>query len=101
MTDFPQPAPAPDFEPKPFLPLPPNSCTLGVRTAQDGVHTFLRLTHDVTAMSEDGQKLLAYMVGEAFDALKKAVSDWNRIEVAKKLAQRERVAAFRLGEKTN
>ncbi len=93
--------PAPDFEPKPFPPLPPNSVMLGVRPAQDGVHTFLRLTHDVTVLSEDQQKLLTHMLGEAYDALQKAIMGWNRIEVAAKLAQRERIAALRTGEKTN
>ncbi len=81
--------PVPDIEPIP--PLPQNSCVLAVRPGPDKAHTFLRLTYNVTHLSEDAQKLMVYAVAEALIELEKGVKKMNRIEVAKKLAQRERI----------
>ncbi len=79
----------PDVEPLP--PLPPNSCVLAVRPAADKAHTFLRLTYDVTHLSEDAQKLMVFMLTNALTELEKGLKGMNRIEIAAKLAQRERI----------
>jgi len=84
---------APEIEPLP--PLPPNQCVLAVRPAADRAHTFLRLTYDVTHLSEDAQKLLVFSMTEALTQLEKGILEMNRIEVAAKLAQRERIEGFR------
>jgi len=86
----------PDVEPLPPLPpLPPNSAAIAAIPAQDGVHSIMRIMYDCTHLSEDGQKLLLYMLTNALTELEKAVKDMNRIEVAAKLAQRERIRALR------
>jgi len=86
----------PDVEPLPPLPpLPPNSAAIAAIPAQDGVHSIIRIMYDCTHLSEDGQKLLLYMLTNALTELEKAVKDMNRIEVAAKLAQRERIKALR------
>jgi len=76
-------------------PLPPNSCVLAVMPADDRVHTFLRLTYDVTHFSEDAQKLLVFSITQALTELEKGIKSMNRIEVAAKLAQRERITAMK------
>ncbi len=76
-------------------PLPQNSCVLAVRPAPDKVHTFLRLVYDVTHLSEDSQKLLVFALTEALTELEKGVVKMNRIEIAAKLAQRERINEMR------
>jgi len=83
----------PDVELLP--PLPPNSAAIAAIPAQDGVHSIIRIMYDCTHLSEDGQKLLLYMLTNALTELEKAVKDMNRIEVAAKLAQRERIKALR------
>ena len=81
-----------DVEPLPPLPpLPTNSAALAVFPAQDRAHTIMRLVYDVTHLSEDAQKLLLYMLTNALTELEKAIKSMNRIEVAAKLAQRERI----------
>lgn len=81
-----------ELEPLPSL--PPNQCVLAVMAAPDRAHTFMRLTYNVTALSEDRQKLLLYMLTNALTELEKAVKKMDKIEVAKKLAQRERIREF-------
>ncbi len=76
-------------------PLPPNSAVLAVRPAKDGVHTFMRLTYDVTHLSEDAQKLMVFMLTNALTELEKGIKGMNRIEIAAKLAQRERISAMK------
>jgi len=83
----------PEIEPLP--PLPPNSAVLAVRAAPDRAHTFIRLTYDVTHLSDDAQKLLLFMVTNALTELEAGVKKMNRIEVAAKLAQRERIKAMK------
>ncbi len=84
----------PEVEPK-LPPLPSNSCVLAVRPGEDRVHTFLRLTYDVTHLSEDAQKLLVFMITNALTELEKGIKGMNRIEIAAKLAQRERIKAMK------
>ena len=86
----------PDVEPLPPIPpLPANSCVLAVRPAADKAHTFLRLTYDVTHLSEDAQKLMVFMLTNALTELEKGLKGMNRIEIAAKLAQRERISAMK------
>jgi len=90
-------------QPSELPPLPPNQCVLAVRPAADGPHIILRLNCDVTHLSDDGQKLLIYMLTNALTELEKAIKDMNRIEAAAKLAQFERIRDFqsnRNGEQT-
>lgn len=77
-------------EPEPLPPLPPNSAVLAVRPGPDKVHTILRLTFDVTHLSEDGQKLLTHMTTDALTKFEKTVVAMNRLEVARSLAKIER-----------
>jgi len=84
---------APEIEPLPSL--PPNSAAIAAIPAQDGVHSIMRIMYDCTHLSEDGQKLLLYMLTNALTELEKAVKAMNRIEVAAKLAQRERITAMK------
>jgi hypothetical protein len=81
--------PAPDLEPLP--PLPPNACVLAVRPGPDKAHTLLRLNFNVTHLSDDAQKLLCFALAEALGKLEEGIKAMNRIEVAAKLAQRERI----------
>jgi len=86
----------PDVEPLPPLPpLPPNSAAIAAIPAQDGVHSIIRIMYDATHLSEDGQKLLLYMLTNALVELEKGIKSMSRIEVAAKLAQRERIKALR------
>ncbi len=78
-----------------FPPLPPNSAVLATRPAKDGVHTFARLTYDVTHLSDDAKKLLLFLLTNALTELEKGIEKMNRIEVAAKLAQRERIKAMK------
>jgi len=82
-------------QPPELPPLPQNSCVLSVRPAEDKVHTFLRLTYDVTHLSEDAQKLLVFMITQALTELESGVKKMSRIQVAAKLAQRERIKAMK------
>ena len=54
----------------------------------------MRLMYDCTHLSEDGQKLLIYMLTNALTELQKAIKAMNRIETAAKLAQFERIREF-------
>jgi len=83
----------PEVEPLP--PLPPNSASLAAFPAQDRVHSIMRIMYDVTHLSDDAQKLLLYMLTNALTELEKAVKAMNRIEVAAKLAQRERISGVK------
>lgn len=76
-------------------PLPPNQCVLAVRPAADRVHTLLRLTFDVTHLTEDKQKLLTFMLSKALTKLEKHVIDMGKIEAAAQLGKLERVKAMK------
>ncbi len=78
-----------------FPPLPPNSAVLATRPAKDGVHTIARLTYDVTHLSDDAKKLLLFLLTNALTELEKGLKGMNRIEIATKLAQRERISAMK------
>jgi len=84
---------APEIEPLP--PLPPNSAVLAVRPAPDRAHTFIRLTYDVTHLSEDAQKLLLFMLTQGLTEFEKAIKSMNRIEVASKLGKMEKVKSLK------
>ena len=75
---------------EPIPPLPPNSAVLVVRPGPDRVHTLMRLTFDVTHLSEDGQKLLTHMTTDAITKFEKTVMEMSRIEIARSLAKIER-----------
>jgi len=84
----------PDVEPLPELPpLPQNSAALAAFPAPDRVHMIMRLMYDVTHLSEDRQKLLLFYLTKGLREIEKAVKDMDRIAVASKLAQFERVAS--------
>jgi hypothetical protein len=85
--------PAPEIEPLP--PLPPNSCALAAFPSKDGVHSIMRLMYDCTHLSDDGQKLLLFMLTNALTEIEKVLKGMNRIETAKRLAQYERLEQFR------
>ena len=84
-----------EIDPPPLPPLPPNSAAIAAIPAQDGVHSIMRIMYDATHLSDDQQKLLLYMLTNALTELEKAVKSMNRIEVAAKLAQRERITAMK------
>lgn len=80
-------------EPEPLPPLPPNSAVLVVTPAKDRVHTFMRLTYDITHLSEDKQKLLLFRLTQALTELEKYVKDMGKIEAAAQLGKLERLKA--------
>lgn len=82
-------------DPPELPPLPPNACTLSVRPAQDGVHTFLRLTFDCTHLTDDQKKLLTFMVSNALTELEIGVKKMDKIAVASRLAKLERINAMK------
>ena len=86
------PEPPSDFGvPDPLPPLPPNSAVLAVRPAPDRAHVFIRLTYDVTHLSDDQQKLLLFMLTNALTELETGVKKLDRITAAARLAKLERV----------
>lgn len=76
---------------EPLAPLPPDAAVLAVRPGPDRVHTIMRITRDVTILSEDQQKLLVHMMTDALTRLEQSVKGMNRIETASRLAKIERV----------
>ncbi len=74
-------------------PLPPNAAVLAVRPAKDGVHTFMRLTYDVTHLTDDAKKLLLFMLTNALTELEKGVVSLDKITLASRLAKFERIKA--------
>lgn len=89
-----QPAP----EKPQFPPLPPNSVLLSVRPAPDGVHTFLRLTYDATALAERRQRLLSHWLNKAMGKLVDTVKKLPDSEVRREL---ERFGAVEKDVKPN
>jgi hypothetical protein len=83
---MPETAPTSPSPEKPaFAPLPPNSVLLSVRPAEDGVHTFIRLTYDATALSERRQRLLAHWLNKAMGKLLETVKKLPDAEVRRDL----------------
>lgn len=74
----------------PIPPLPPNSAVLVAKPGPDKVHTLMRIQYDVTDLSEDGSKLLLYLVTSALQRFKTEIKHMNKIECAAKLGKYER-----------
>ncbi len=75
--------------------MPPDFARLVVLPGPDKAHIQLRLNRDVTAMSDDQQKLLVHYVTQALTEFETMVRKMNRIEAAAKLAKLERVKAVK------
>jgi hypothetical protein len=84
----------PTEEPKPLPEAPPNLSALAAGPFVDGVHVRLKLNFDVTHLTQDGQQLLLHYVSQAVKQLEESVRKMDRLEVAKKLAQLERIKGF-------
>ncbi len=87
--------PLPDIEPAPLPAAPPNLSALAAGSFADGVHVRLKLNLDVTHLSEDRQKLLLHWVSQGAKQMESTINVMGSIEVAKRLAQLERINEFR------
>ncbi len=83
--------PVPDIEPTPLPAAPPNLSALAAGPFADGVHVRLKLNLDVTHLSEDRQKLLLHWVSQGAKQMESTINVMGSIEVAKRLAQLERI----------
>lgn len=88
----------PPVETKPYPPLPPNGVLLSVRPAEDGTHTFLRLTFDATKLSERRQRLMAHWLNKAMGKLLEQVRVMPDADVRREL---ERFGSLESGTKEN
>ena len=93
--------PAPDIEPAPLPQAPPNLSALAAGPFADGVHVRLKLNYDVTHLSVDSQQLLLHMVSQGVKELEAGIRRMDSLEVAKRLAQLERVKGFQESGKSH